>query len=49
MDIIDNTKKLLDNKISLIDTNMPSFLDKEKILFKKMKIKRNSKINKTYE
>jgi hypothetical protein len=47
IDIIDNNKKLLDNNISLIDANMSSFLDKAKILFKKMKITRNSKINKT--
>ena len=47
IDIIDNNKKLLDNNISLIDTNMSSFLDKAKILFKKMKITRNSKLNNT--
>ena len=43
--IIDNNKKLLNNNISLIDVNMQSFLDKAKILFKKMKIIRNNKLN----
>ena len=45
IDIIENNKKLLDNNISLIEVNMSSFLDKAKILFKKMKITRKSKLN----
>ena len=45
IDIIDNNKKLLNNNISLIDVNMQSFLDKAKIIFKKMKIIRNNNIN----
>jgi len=45
IDIIENNKKLLDNNLSLIETNMSSFLNKAKILFKKMKITRNSKLN----
>ena len=47
IDIIDNNKKLLNNNISLIEVNMSSFLDKAKVLFKKMKITRNSKLNNT--
>ena len=47
IDIIDNNKKLLNHNVSLIEVNMSSFLDKAKILFKKMKITRNSKINNT--
>ena len=47
IDIIDNNKKLLENNISLIDANMSSFLDKAKLLFKKMKVTRNSKLNNT--
>ena len=47
IDIIDNNKKLLDNNISLIDANMSSFLEKAKILFKKMKTTRNKKLNNT--
>ena len=35
----------MDNNISLIEVNNSSFLDKAKVLFKKMKITRNSKLN----
>ena len=45
IDIIDNNKKLLNNNISLIGVNMQSFLDKAKMIFKKMKIMRNNKLN----
>ena len=45
IDIIENNKKILDNNISLIEVNMSSFLDKAKILFKKMKVTRNTKLN----
>ena len=47
IDIIDNNKKLLNDNISLIEVNMSSFLDKAKVLFKKMKMTRNSKLNNT--
>ena len=44
IEIIENNKQLLDNKLDFLENNNNSFLEKAKDLFKSMKIKRNSNI-----
>ena len=46
LDFMDNNKNLLESNISFMNVNISSFLEHAKILFKRMKVSRNNKLNK---
>ena len=46
IDIITNSKKLIEQNLLLFDTNINNFFNEAKIIFKKMKILRNQNISK---
>ena len=46
IDIIKNSQKAIEQNLLLFDTNLNNFFNEAKLIFKKMKILRNQKINK---